>query len=87
MAFTKTQLLSLLQHMPDNTEIVVPSYRNPAASVTQIARTERGINPAGEPLLILVPASVLPFRPDILDTPKEASNENDTRGLDLNPAA
>lgn len=76
MAFTKIQLLSLLEKMPDSTEIVVPSYRNPATSVTQIARTELGINPAGEPLLILVPASILPFRPSVPDISKEASNDS-----------
>lgn len=64
MALTKIQLLSLLADMPDNAEIVVPSYRNPANSITQIGRTERCTNPAGEPCLVLVPASILPFRPE-----------------------
>jgi len=75
VALTKSQLLSLLAEMPDNTEIVVPSYRAPATSVTQIARTDRAVNHAGEPLLILVPASILPFRPGI---PQEASNADTT---------
>jgi hypothetical protein len=47
MALTKIQLLSLLETIDDNTEIVVPSFRNPATAVTQIARAERGINQAG----------------------------------------
>ena len=83
MALTKLKLLSLLADMPDDTEIVVPSFRAPATAVTQIARTDRAINPAGEPLLILVPASILPFRPSI---PKEASNA-DSNGTELPPAA
>jgi hypothetical protein len=72
MAYTKVQLYSILDSMPDSTEIVVPSYRNPAASVTQISRHEIGKGPSGELMVILVPASVLPFRPNI---PEEASNE------------
>jgi hypothetical protein len=61
---TKVELIALLQGMPDNTEIVVPSYRNPATQITQISRTESALNPAGDPCLVLVPASILPFRPE-----------------------
>lgn len=84
MALTKAQLLTLLADMPDSTEIVVPSYRNPATSVTQIARTDWGSGPTGDLMLILVPASILPFRPSIPDISKEASNESPH---DPNPSA
>lgn len=75
MSFTKAQLLDILSDMPDSTEIVVPSIRNPAQSVTQIARHTLGLNPAGEMMLILVPANIIPFVPQV---PEEASNENST---------
>ncbi len=52
MAYTKAKLLSILSEMPDSTEIVVPSTRNPAIAVTQIARHELGLNPAGELIVI-----------------------------------
>lgn len=73
MALTKIQLLSLLDGMPDNTEIVVPSFRNPADQITQIARVEICKNPTGEMCLVLVPASILPFRPEVK---QEASNDD-----------
>jgi hypothetical protein len=83
MAFTKVQLLSLLASMPDNTEIVVPSYRNPANQITQIARVEACTNPAGEPCLVLVPASVLPFRPE----PSKEASDDSTQGPEFPTAA
>ncbi len=73
MAYTKAKLLSILSEMPDSTEIVVPSTRNPATAVTQIARHELGLNPAGELMLILTPVNIIPFRPTI---PQEVSNES-----------